>query len=688
MSLFQFNIESSGWFILACIIISGLFTYLLYSKKENWSNTINYILAGLRFSSLFLICFLFLSPFFNYIKNHFEKPAFALIIDNSSSLLESSESIKIKQSISSLSESLKGIGITTVLHDLKEVTTLDSLRFTSDETNLSNAINNAKEEYYNRNLAGAILLSDGIHNKGVKPDNKNFKTDVFTIGLGDTTSRNDLIINHVKVNKTAYINNDFPIKTTISCKGFENIKSQLKLFRNDSLIQKREVILDKSSSKDITFYTSEPKTGSFTYKVSLDTLNDEVSIKNNTKTVFIEVVNNKEKILLYAQTPHPDLKVLKSIIDKTNKYELDLFIEGLQNKEFNINNYHLAILHQSPIKGTSKNLDKILKSNISKLYVLGNQTLINEFNRNNKTVQIQANSTQKDEVGAFLNNNLETFILDKPYINNILVNAPPVYVPFGDYSLKGNSTIVLGQKVGSIETSKPLLILNQTGELKEGVLIGEGFWKWNLYEFIETGEHKLLHEILSKTIQFLSSKNDKRQLITASEKSSFYTSEPIRLNIETYNELHERINNIATEINVFDSEGNKQVFSTNTSKNKSAYSLNYFKEGRYTYTSKATIAGKTHASNGGFFVEKKKIESTDVQANYTRLQKIANNNNGTFTSIDSLELIITEIKNRSYSNRIHSHEEYQPLRDNWIYLLIIIALLATEWAVRKAKGSY
>lgn len=688
MKLFQFNIESSGWFILACIIISGLFTYLLYNKKENWSSTVNYILAALRFSSLFLICFLFLSPFFNYIKNHFEKPSFALIIDNSSSLLESSDSIKIKESISSISKSLQEIGIDPVIHDLNKLISLDSLKITNDETNLSKAITNAKDEYYNRNLAGAILISDGIHNKGAKPDNKNFKTDVFTIGLGDTTSRNDLIITRVKINKTAYVNNDFPIKTTVSCKGYENIKSQLKLFRNDSLIQEKEITLDKSSSKDIVFYTSESKIGGFTYSVVLNALDDEVSVKNNSKTSFIEVVNNKEKILLYAQTPHPDLKVIKSIIDKTDKYELDLFIEGLQNNEFNINNYHLAILHQSPIKGRNKNLDKILKSDISKLYILGNQTLINEFNRYNKTVQVQASSNQKDEVGAFLNNDLETFTLDKPYINDILVNAPPVHVPFGDYLLKGNSTIVLGQKVGSIETPKPLLILNQTGELKEGILIGEGYWKWNLYEFIETGEHKLLNEILSKTIQFLSSKNDKRQLITSAEKSFFYTSEPIRLNIETYNELHEKINNIATEINVFDSDGNKQTFSINTSNNKSTYSLNYFKEGRYTYTSKANIAEKTHTSNGGFFVEKKKIESTDIQANHLRLQKISNHNNGIFATIDSLELIITEIKNRSYSNRIHSHEEYQPLRDNWIYLLTIIALLATEWAVRKAKGSY
>ena len=688
MSLFQFNIESNSWFIPACIIISGLLTYFLYSKKENWSSRVNYILAALRFSSLFLICFLFLSPFFNYVKNHFEKPSLAIIIDNSSSLLESSDSIKIKQSISSLSKSLNDIGILPVIHDLTKQISLDSLQFNGDETNLSEAITNAKEEYYNRNLAGVLLISDGIHNKGIKPDNKNFRTNIFTIGLGDTTSRNDLIINSVKINKTAYVKNDFPIKTTISCKGYENVNSQLKLFRNDTLIQEQEVTLNKSSPKDITFYTSEAKTGSYTYTVVLNALEDEISTKNNSKTLFIEIVNNKEKVLLYAQAPHPDLKVLKSIIDKTDKYELDLFIEGIHNKEFNINNYHLAILHQTPIKRTNKNLDKIIQSDISKLYVLGNQTLTYEFNKHNKTVQILENSNQKDEVGAYLNNELETFTLDNSYINNLLTNAPPVEVPFGDYVLKGNATIILGQKIGSIETTKPLLILNQTGDFKEGVLIGEGYWKWNLFEYIETGEHKLLNEILSKSIQFLSSKNDKRQLITSAEKSLFYTSEPTRLNIETYNELHEKVNNIPTEINVFDTKGNKQKFSVITSKNKTVYSLNYMKEGRYSYSSKATIAGKTHTSNGGFFVEKKKIEATDIQANHLRLQKIATNNNGIFTTLDATDLIITEIKNRSYSNRIHSQEEYQPLRDNWIYLLIIIALLATEWSVRKAKGSY
>ena len=693
MEIVQLHIEENGWFVLLCLTVAALYSYFLYHKKGDWSNTIHYTLAGLRFVTVFLIAFLFLSPFFNYIKNHFEKPIIALVVDDSNSIsLEQKEGFgdSLKTKLNTLQKALAEADFEVYTHSLDEKKAIDSLTFSKDETNLSEALRNTRDEYYNRNLSSIILVSDGLHNKGANPDNTTFKTDIYTIGIGDTTSKQDLALSELKVNKTTYINNSFPIKATVVCKGFRSAQTKLQLFRNDSLLQEKPVSLNKGDAKEFTFYTSEKKKGSAAYTVKVTPITGELTTKNNSKTAYIEVIDNKEKILLYAQSPHPDIKTFKSIIDKTDKYELDIYIEGIHKKAINYNTYHLVILHQSPTNNgvVNTSLQTILKSTIPKLFIVGASTSLSLFNANNQTLTIQSNANQVDEVGAYLNKNIELFTLETDYINEVLPQAPPLQVPFGDYTVKGNSTVLLSQKVGSIETSKPLFIVNQNGDYKEGVIVGEGLWRWGLYEFAEKGEYKLLNELITKSIQFLASKNDKRQLIVKGEKNVYFSSEPIGLNLETYNELYERIGNITTDITVIDQQKNKRTYQLISSNHKTSYNLNALPEGRYQFTANATIANKKHGAQGFFNVEKKQLESLDLQANHLSLQKIAQNNNGVFYDISNIRKIVDELKSKSYKQQIHSHEEYQTLRENWIYLLIIIGLLTAEWVIRKAKGSY
>ena len=114
MELLQLNIEESGWFVLLCLAIAALYSFFLYPKKGDWSTAIHYTLVALRFTAVFLIAFLFLSPFFNSIKNHFEKPIITIVVDDSHSIqLEQKasypDSIKTKLNIVDLFSQLLGV---------------------------------------------------------------------------------------------------------------------------------------------------------------------------------------------------------------------------------------------------------------------------------------------------------------------------------------------------------------------------------------------------------------------------------------------------------------------------------------------------------------------------------------------------------------------------------------------------
>ena len=47
---------------------------------------------------------------------------------------------------------------------------------------------------------------------------------------------------------------------------------------------------------------------------------------------------------------------------------------------------------------------------------------------------------------------------------------------------------------------------------RQAVCAVEGLWKWRLYEYLKTNNQILFDELINKSVQFLSVKEDKRPL--------------------------------------------------------------------------------------------------------------------------------------------------------------------------------
>ncbi len=691
MDIFQLKIEESGWYIIPCLLLAAAYPYFLYRNKEPFTNTVRSILGGLRFLTIFLICFLLLSPYVNYTKNTYEKPVVAFVVDNSSSVtLEQSAEYEnqLRKALAESASILTQNEIETVFFDLNKKTTLDSLQFTHDETNLSTALKGTQEAFYNQNLAAIVLVSDGIANRGSSPDYLNLQTPTYALGLGDTTIQKDLLIQAVKTNKTAYINNSFPIEATIHNTGYAGEKIKVSLMKKDSLVHEKDLTLTKAGFQQLTFYVSEKQPGIAAYTIKVAELQDEITLKNNVKKTYIEIVNNKKKILLYALAPHPDIKFIRQLVNKLDRYEFELHLEGITKKEINPADYNLIIAYQIP--GIGKNnaeTNKLLTASVPKLFIVGNQTDLRAFSSNNKTLSIVGNNNQKDEVNAYLKTTFNKFKTDNSYIQELLDMVPPIAVPFADFNVKANSEGLLYQQVGSIKTDKPLLLLQQTNDFKEGVLVGEGYWKWALFEYAEKQEHKLLNELLSKSIQFLITTDDKRKLLVTPNKEDFYTSEIADFNIQTLNDLYEPISNIPVTVSLSQNGELIEQFTYVSDEFSQSFPMKRLEEGNYQYTAQATISNKTHRMKGAFTVKKKHLEELDLQANHSLLRKTAQNNQGKFYTFDQHADLVDELVSQNFKKVIHSQETNKPLRENWWYLLIIVSLLTTEWILRKVKGS-
>ncbi|MDG1176362.1 MAG: hypothetical protein P8N07_11275, partial [Flavobacteriales bacterium] len=74
-------LNSPLWYVLLCLLISGLGAFLLYRKDRNLAELSTFrkrVLAALRFLSLFFLAFLLLEPLLEYSKKKVEKPIIVL----------------------------------------------------------------------------------------------------------------------------------------------------------------------------------------------------------------------------------------------------------------------------------------------------------------------------------------------------------------------------------------------------------------------------------------------------------------------------------------------------------------------------------------------------------------------------------------------------------------------------------
>lgn len=692
----EFIFQYSPWFILLCLLAGAIYSFLLYQNKKTFSLNQNRILAIIRGLLVSFLAFMLVNPLLRNNKSSIEKPTVVLAIDNSSSMTHGGQAKieLLKKNLQQLIESIEAKGASVEIQSLDEkadIQNISDIKFNKKRSDLSQMLANIKSSYEGRNLTDVIVVSDGIINEGISPTYGKYNFNVHSLGLGDTTQKRDVKLNAIYANRIAYLSNKFPIQAEISSYGFQSKSTTVILKQADNIIDKQVVSFDKQEDlKQITFYVSAQQKGMQRYTVEVVPLNAEFSNKNNAKDAYIDIVDGKEKVLLVALAPHPDLKAFKSIIEKNDLYELTIkIIQSDDLSQIGLQPFDVLILHQLPdIYGMGGNVvSRLLEQGKPTLFVLGNQTNIPRFNGMQQTLSITAQAGKADKVTAKFNNNFNLFNLDSDKLS-ILERFPPILAPFGEYKPMAGSEIILYQRVGSLTTPKPLLIVNTTSALKSAVLTGEGLWLWRLEEFALTDKQEIIDEVVMKTLQLISIKDDKRKLRVYPISPDFSIDEKVIFENEAYNDIYERIYNQEIKLDITDEKGKVRAFSYTTTKDNSKFEITGLLEGVYRYKASTQVLGKVEFVDGQFIVRNTDLESLNTTADFNMLRTLSAQNNGKFFMANQLEKLNDFLSSNKNPDKVTSVEEMNEFINlKWVFFVLF--LLATiEWGVRKYLGSY
>lgn len=693
MDKFSLLFESPPWLIVVGVVLGLAYAAMLYFRaKVTWGKNTNYILAFIRFLMVTQLTLLLFGPLIRQIKNTKEAPSIVIAIDNSQSVAaieDSSRLLSFQHSINALQQDFNDNGYLTEIRTFSKQQVPDGLiSFNENSSNLNSLLQGIQNDYESKNLSNVLLFSDGLYNLGNNPAFHPYNFPISTIGLGDTTQRPDLNLNAILYNKIAYQGNKFPIVAELFSYNLAGNTVTIQLSKGRSIIEQRQIkINNKNQFNQVEFLIEAEVSGMSRYKVQAIPVDGEFIISNNTKEAFIDVIDGKQKILLISPAPHPDIKAIKNALESNENYELVTFINGIN--QYKEDKYDAVILNQVPDKRRryEQILNKIQNEKIPAFFIYGNQSDINRFNDINGAVRIQPISYQRDNVFPSYNTTFSKFLYSNENIE-ALNEFSPVKVPFANYQVFPQSEVMLHQKVGKVNTQKPLLLIQRSNDWSSVVMLGEGLWSWRMQEYAKYQKHDSFDELISKIIQFLSTKEDKRKFKVYPIKNEYLNNEALVFETEVYNDIYERTYGHKIDIKITDDQNNTHGYGYVTSEINSRYKISGLENGIYNYTASAVINEKNETSSGSFTVKDLQIETTKLTADHDLLRNIAALNGGEFYEKNQLDQLKEDVLDQEMINKIYSTEKYLSIINMKWGFFILILFVSTEWFLRKYHGSY
>lgn len=662
---------------LCCVLIGlaiALLTYFKHKSNSSITKSLFYFLFITRFLFTTLICYLLLNIFFKSITNKTQQPVILIAVDKSESIISAKDSLLLKNTLIKNIENIKNN--LSQLFDVKliefgdktsSVNVLDN-KFNLKKTNIDDLFSKIENDYANLSIGALVLVSDGIYNEGTNPIYRTKKIDypIYSVAVGDTTEFADASIQKINHNSIAYLGNVFPIEVNINSKKLLGKELQVTLSKEGKSISSKKININQNSLFSSISFTAEAiKPGVQKYDVAITVFDEEKNKLNNYSHFLIDVIDNKEKILIIANSPHPDIAAIKSVLDELGTYEINY--TQINEVKSPLKEFSLIILHGGNESSNALVIKESIKNLIPAFYIATSEKV--SYNRTN-------------EVTPVLDKNFNSFVISNE-LKSFIDAYPAVNSPFGNYNANTGDGVLFKQKIGSVETNNPLLFFKDVNGLKSGYFYGDGLWRWKLREYAENQNNNLFNELILKSVQYLTVKNDKSFFRVKAPKI-VNENESIEFSAEVFNKSYELVNAEDVLLTVTNNQNKKFQFTFNKLGNAYQLNIGELPIGEYSYKAQTKLGTELFKKEGSFIIKPLVTEKINTVANHQLLYQLASTTNGKFLNVSQMNEIPDLIKNNQTIKPITFSENNtnQLINFKWLIIAIII-LMALEWYFRK-----
>jgi len=688
------------WIYLILFAGTVYLAWWSYRNVQSVSPVYRYGLITLRSLTFFILLILLINPFFKSEQQRYVRPEILVMFDNSSS-------VQLSKGIYEGNDSYREVINTLNFRDSSRTSFRfysfgeqtnssypDSLSFDENETDLYSAIEVIKNR--ERETRAAVLISDGIFNKGRNPVflASELNLPVFSIGVGDTTHLKDLVVRNVSAGATGYVNTSHPVEATVQTHGLEGSSFEIQLKSSGQVIDSKTVtVSEQNTSQRVSFSLDLVEEGLHQFEIFVPEAEGEFTDVNNSAPFSVEVLDDKQRILHLAFEIHPDVKTVRSILrgDENTQLSTLTWLKGTNflNGPFAINpdTLDMAIIHGFPRQGVPGNISGPLSRLLDEVPVLFIATPLSEFQYLPVDTQILPVNNTPGMTGREISLSTSVDPTEHPVMElpDVAFNRlPPLYTPLRGSTPAPGTTVLFSGNYRGTPTGTPVIAVQQLGNRRTAVINAYGWYR--MKQSTNAQARQFVEALVFNIISWTAAKPDNRRLKIQPEQKIFTGTDPVGFTAFLTNESGEVESDAVIELTISGEQVETRFYSmSNRGNGRYQLDIGSLPEGIYTFEATAKKGTRViDSQQGEFSVSDSNIEFVDTIRNDKLLLQIAENSGGRylpFPEAGSLWSIMNEM-NLLDREEILETDLFYPYQHAFWFILVII-FLGAEWLLRK-----
>ncbi len=701
---------SPVFFILAVLVVLGYAIYVYRYTIPQVKPSKKVFLILLRTLALILLIFIFFEPILALTKKVILEPVNMVFVDNSKSI-EIKDGTHREENIKNF---ITGYGKSGLINNSEFFTfgtkikklpfdSLKQINFSEGSTNFSNIFSNIQKT--DQNISSIVIISDGVITEGMNPvyNAEKMGIPVYTIGVGDTSQRNDIEVKNILHNEYIYVNNPTTIAATIINKGFANKNIVVTLYEDNKAIDQKNITLSSDGIQNINFIYAPKTSGDKKLTVEAGKVKGEFTYANNKKSFFINVRSNKLKIAVIAGSVSADLSFIKNslmldtniVVNPITVIAQNRFIEN-NNRQKILDSADVLFLIGFPSKETPDNFYKEVEREIqtkNKPFFITLSSGI-DFTKL-KDLQSDLPFTIGKQAAGI--NEVQPVISPDESDNSLLQNnapdpiqawnnLPPVYQPATDFGSKPESEVLSTVKISNVPIRKPLIVTRRFGNQRAIAVLAKDIWKWKLQT---APQHlDLFDSFIHSSVKWLNISNEQKQFTLKTTRKFYALDEPIEFNAQVYDEALNPVSDADVSVKIKNKNEEYEVHLGSIGNGLYEGTFNASKAGDYKYEGTAERnKSQIGKAIGEFNIGDVDIEMVNPRMNYDFLNVLAKYTGGKYYTAPDYKLLFNRLNERlkTASSVKLKTSEVNLWSDEWLMIAAII-LFALEWFFRKRSG--
>jgi len=707
-------LTGSGLVLALAVVLMVLLVIYLYKRTNPpLPLYLRIVMAALRTVAVFALLLALAEPVISYARHYERERRITVLIDVSGSMDRVESGKTRNERLDSLLESgdygrLAGNARVATFY-FGGTTGESPDEVASDHTALGDALELIGARQISQPPDYWLLLSDGRSNSGkdVRKVAARVTQPVIAVDISSDTGTFDVSVDEIDYNPVLFVGQRTEIKARLKWHDATGRNVSVQLLDSNRVAAQTNYSLDQREGfSEITLSYLPASPGQRILTLNALAGADEETSGNNQRSFSVKVLKSRLLVLLVTQAPDYEVGFLKRLLDQSDKYEVDLVVNGpgagnlsgrFPSGQTELNRYDLVVLYDPDprrLESAGDLLTSYLSDRGGAVWVMMGQQFsqagpVRWFN---ELMPFYQSRHDRIDYVTFHGEPSESQLFhpavrldDTPAaIREVWSQLPPFRALVKCSAINPEATVLAYASLpASEEIRYPVLGYLRFGPGKLMASAALPFWTWGFVSLGFNEDHLNYSEFVEGTVSWLTVTDDLEPVRAGPEKHVFHRGETIRFDGFAYDLGYRPIPGVTGTVSLHSPEDERNYETDFIAAGDGVYKAWFHNVAPGSYRYRARLekeGGLLKEATGSVLVESFSLEQLDQSGDPATLAAIAGASGGSYYTYEQFDRAVNAL---DLAPAIVEQKGELSLLNKPLLLVIFLIAVCVEWLLRK-----